>query len=511
MEKSDSEALGGKPPASIGATATRGAVWIYGRMMVVQLIHLAAIAVLARQLDIQDFGIVALANVALMFVGVLAGQGVNQFIIYDREEGFEERAGAAFWLSILFGATAVIVGYLVAPFLARFYEEPQLAPVLLVLLLRFPIEAVTRVFDAVLNKQLRFKSIEIRDTVVELGVAVGSIGMALSGFGVWSLVIPAVVLAPVLTLVAIWTTPWRPGWNLRIGQWPRIMRYTSSIIGSSFTSFIITHGDALLIGRIMGSGLLGIYNLAWQTGNLVSKNIVNIGSKLFFPVLSAVADDRERLVHVLRRLMRILSGITFPALIGLFVVADDFIHVIYGSKWEAAVLPLRILIVYAIRFSVGSPLGPVLKAIGRPDLIFKLGLVTVPCYCGAIVFGSDHGIVGVATGVTVVRTVFGGLTFVIVARQLKVSTWQLIAPMISSLAAATLMGLAVYGSKVGWATADAEYGVVKLVGLVLIGMMVYLLAIRHLFRDVSREFADFTQPLLGKWSALFKRLLNVGA
>lgn len=507
MEKSNSE----EAQKSVGNRAAQGAVWIYGRMVAVQIIHLAAIAVLARQLDIEDFGVVALANIALMLVAVLAGQGVNQFIIYDRDEGFEKRASAAFWLNIFIGLAALGLGYLTAPGLAEIFGDERLGSILLVLLLRFPMEAVTRVFDAVRNKKLQFKSIEIRDTVIELGIALGSIGMALAGYGVWSLVIPAIVLAPVQAAVAAWTTRWWPGWRPHFDQWPRVMKYVSSIIGSSMTSFIITHGDALLIGRMMGSGMLGIYNLAWQTGNLVSKNIVNIGSKLFFPMLAAVADDRERLVDALRRLLRILSAITFPALIGLFVVADDFIIVIYGEKWESAILPLRILIIYAIRFSVGSPLGPVLKAIGRPDLIFKLGLVTVPCYLAAIVYGSDHGIVGVAIGVTVVRTFFGGTTFWIVARQLGVTTWKLISPMLSSLAAASLMGVAVYGAKTGWTAMSDGYGVGRLVALVGLGMMVYLLFIRHLFRDVSREFANFLQRLLGPRAVYFNRVLNVGA
>ena len=93
-----------------------------------QIIHLAAIAVLARQLDIEDFGVVALANIALMLLGVLAGQGVNQFIIYDRDQGFEKRASAAFWLNIFIGLAVLGLGYLVAPNLAEFYGDKRLGP-----------------------------------------------------------------------------------------------------------------------------------------------------------------------------------------------------------------------------------------------------------------------------------------------------------------------------------------------------------------------------------------------
>ena len=494
---------------SLGESAARGAVWIYGRMLAVQLIRFVAIVVLARELEIRAFGIVALANVALMLFSVLASQGVNQFIVYDRDNEFEDRVSAAFWLNVLISLMAVVVGFAVAPAIARAFNEPLLVPILQVLLLRFPLDSMTRVLDAVRNKALQFRTIEIRDTSIELGIAIGSIGMALAGFGVWSLVVPAVLLAPVQTIVAVLTTKWRPGWRPGLRHWPRILRYSVHIIGSSFTSFVLTHGDTLLVGRLLGSGLLGIYNLAWQTSNLVSKNIVNLGSKLFFPMLAAVSEDRERTTAVLKRLLRILSGLAFPALVGLFVVADDFIVVVYGEKWAEAVLPLRILIIYALRYSVGSPLGPVLKALGRPDLIFKLGIVTSPFYCVAIWLGAAQGIVGVALGVTVVRTAFGGLTFVIVARQLQVATTQLVAPILPALGAAILMGLSVYIAELGWDAANWGVGVAKLVVLVATGILSFLASIRYLFRELAFEFVALTRQVLGRQVPLINKVLKV--
>ena len=493
----------------MSARAGRGAIWIYSKTLLVQGIRLVAIAILARELDPRAFGIVALANVALMFVDYMASSGVTQFIIYDRDQNFEERAAAAFWMNIVFSVLALAVGYLTAPTFARFFDEPQLVPVLLLLLLRYPFDAATRVLDAVKNKDLHFSSIEIRDTAVEFGIGAGSIGMALSGCGVWSLVIPAVVLATVRAIAAAWTSRWTPGWRPRLGLWPRIFKYTGHIIGGSLTSFIITHGDSLLVGKLIGSGGLGLYSIAWQTSNLVNKTIVNPSSRLLFPMLTTVADNRERFVATLRRILCIVAGISFPALIGLFVVADDFIHVVYGQQWDAAVLPLRILIVYAIRFAVGSPLGPALKALGRPDVIFTLGLATVPCYCGAIWLGTPYGIVGVAAGVTLVRTGAGLITFIEVARLLKIRTMELVAPMVSSFAAAALMGCLVVGAKWGWGLADDDYTVVKLLAMLAAGVTAYLLSIRYLFRSVAEEFANLFRRLFGERALVLNRLLNV--
>jgi PST family polysaccharide transporter len=509
MRKKASSISGKGSSRSLGDSASHAALWIYGRMLAIQFFRFVAIVILARELDIRAFGIVALANVAVTFLGVLASQGVNQFVIYDRGVGSEDRVAGAFWLNVTISLVAVVVGFISAPAVAAYFDEPQLELILAVLLLRFPFDAMTRVFDAVRNKELHFRDIEIRDTAIEFCIAVASIGMALAGFGVWSLVLPALFLAPVQTLVAARTTRWSPGWDFQIKAWPRAFKYTANIIGSSLTSFVITHGDTLVVGRLMGSSLLGIYNLAWQTSNLVSKNIVNLSSKLFFPVLSAVSEDRPRMVSILRRLLHILSAIAFPTLIGLFVLADDFVNVMYGEKWNEAVLPLRVLIIYAIRYSVGSPMGTVLKALGRPDIIFKLGLLTLPFYLVAVGLGSEHGIVGVAVGVTLVRTVFGAMMFVAVAKEFEMPTRELIQPMRSPMAAALLMGFTVSLAGVCWDGVDSNYSSAKLLLLICLGICAYVLSLRIVFRETAHELAWLLSQMFGDRAVFLNRILKV--
>ena len=496
----------GQLPKSLSRDAGKGALWIYGRVAAVQILNLATIVVLARQLELDAFGIVALANVALSFFSALASEGVNQFIIFDQKEDHQARARAAFWLNVVLGILTLSIGFLAAAPLARFFNEPQFQYIFQLMILRFPLEAITRTFDAISHKNLNFRNTEIRDTVLQLFSGISSIGMALSGYGVWSLVVPAVLVSTVQPLLAAMATRWRPGWDLGFRHWLRIIKYSGNIFGGSLTSLIMIHGDTIVVGKILGTTLLGVYNLSWQTSNLISRLIVNGGNKLFFPMLSSVSEDRERMVDILRRLLRILSSITFPALIGLFVVADEFILAIYGDKWIAAVIPLQILIIYAIRFSIGSPLWPVLKALGRPDLLFKLGICTLPFYLCSIVIGCNYGLVGVAAGVTLVRTAAGGVSFVLVARQLKVATASILVPVIPSFFAAVTMGLLL--SVVKCTLAGLE-GVIELSVLIAAGIIIYFLVIRYFFRGVARDYAEISTRLLGKWAIYIHRLLGV--
>jgi O-antigen/teichoic acid export membrane protein len=328
---------------------------------------------------------------------------------------------------------------------------------------------------------------------------------------VWSLVVPHLILAPVQAVAAFAAAGWRPGWDPQVRLWAPIVRYSAGVIGSAVTAFIISEGDTLLVGRVMGPAPLGVYNLAWRSSNLVSRNVVNLSNKLAFPVLAAASGDRARMADTLRTMLRIVSGVTFPLLVALFVLADDFIYVVYGAKWHDAVLPLRILIVYAIRYSIGSPLGPVFNAIGRPDLVFKLQSAIVPIYCVAIWFGSAFGIVGVAVAVTVVRTAFGAVTFRVAAAQLGVRVSYLLEPMRSSFTASLLTGSLMFGASLVLDRVSPEYSVLKLVLLGAIGALMYVWSIRRWFPDLVVEIRSFVTGRTRTPVFVSKGILKPGA
>ena len=114
------------------------------------------------------------------------------------------------------------------------------------------------------------------------------------------------------------------------------------------------------------------------------------------PTLAKSSGDIFRLSKNFKKIIRLIGVVSFPPLVGLIVVADVFILVLYGEKWIDAILPLRILLIYAMRFSVSTPIGDVFKAIGKPEIGFKIGLGVVPFYLFGIYLGSDYGIVGIA-------------------------------------------------------------------------------------------------------------------
>ena len=265
----------------------------------------------------------------------------------------------------------------------------------------------------------------------------------------------------------------------------------------------------MLIGKLLGPSLLGIYNIAWRSSNLVSRSLMQVSNKLTLPALAKSSGDLLKLSSSFKKILRVIGVTSFLPLMGLIVVADVFILVLYGEKWLDAVLPLRILLIYAMRFTVSTPIGAVFKAIGKPQINFKIGLAIVPFYLAGIYLGSDYGIVGVATGVTIVRTLSGLLSFYIVGKVLNESYLSVTMPLLQPLLLSICLGfvLVLVRLLLNFVGINQPHSV--LIISILMGILVSWLLLRNIFRSLSHEIIGYLSHILpAKASNVLIKLLN---
>jgi O-antigen/teichoic acid export membrane protein len=462
-----------------------GARWGLFKIISVQLINFIAIAILSRVLDLSDFGLVALANSALIFFNIFTTQGINQYLIYDNSDKYYEKVNAVFWLNLIISTTIMIIAVLMIPWIKTFLNEPLLGDILLILFLRLPFDVISKLPDAILHKNLKFKQIEIRDTVLQFATSCGSVLMALNGFGVWSLIIPSIIALPIRLIISFSLVTWRPIFRLYYSHWKKILNYSKHIVGGSLANYTLTQGDTIMVGSIFGVTSLGVYNLAWQSSNLLSRTIVTLINKIAFPAFSSFKGDLNLIKINLNKVLFSISIISFPILMWMLVSAEYLILTIYGGKWVDAILPFQILLIYAIRYSVGAPIGSVFKSLGRPDLIFKLGVSIIPFYLLGIWIGSFYNIIGVAIAVTFVRTVFGLVSFWIVAHLLKTSFFtiikQLKTPFITSLIMS--LGCLILDELVLKYYFNLS-SLSSLLILVIFGFILYFCLIKYIFTDI---------------------------
>jgi O-antigen/teichoic acid export membrane protein len=469
--------------------------WVVGRRYITAIINLGVMAILARQLTPSQFGIVALARVVMGFLTVVGAGGFGDFVIYDREEGHSQRASSVFWLNLTVTIASCLVAVAILPVAERFYSEPLLKPIVLLLLVQVFFSRLSVVPDALLRRNLDFKPLVLRDGALHVAASAASVAMALAGFGVWSLVVPFVAVSPLRLGVVLVLARWRPTVNPGFRDWLIILNYSGNIMATNIANFLASQGDTLIIGRVLGAGPLGLYNLAWSNANLVSRNLTGLLGRVTMPALSAVATDHDRLVSAFYRMIRLMGMLGFPALLGLLVIAEPFVLTVFGSQWMASVLPMQILILFALRHVIGSPMSVIFKVVGRPDLALKLAMAVIPPYLASVWVGAvTGGIVGVAIGVTVTRTLGGLVSFWAAAHLIGQPVNRGLKELGPSLLATLPMVVLLVLLKIGMLFLGVPHWL-ELILLVLAGVFCYLSTLRLGFASLTSESIILTSSL----------------
>lgn len=374
----------------------KGAVWTTGAQWVVQFTQFLVSIVLARLLLPSDYGLVGLAIVYMGFITIFSSLGMGPALI-QRKNIDDDYISTAFWATatvslLLFAAS--IVG---APYIAGFFREPRLIDIIRVAAIALLLTPLNSVLASLLTRHMQFRSlaiVEVTSAVLSQGAAL--IG-AVSGLGVWALVV-AQLIAPLARLPLLFRfNRWLPSFRFDPGRFADLVSFSSPIVGFNIINYFSRNSDKIIIGKLLGPAQLGFYDISYQLMLKPLHHVSNTISTPLFPALSSIQDDKSEVGHLYRRVVTYIALITFPMMLGLAAVADDFVHAVLGAKWAPAIPVLQILCLVGAMQSVGTTVGDIYLSQGRSDLMIKWTLVATPITVTAFYLGSNWGIVGVAT------------------------------------------------------------------------------------------------------------------
>ncbi|HEX5133530.1 MAG TPA: MOP flippase family protein [Candidatus Krumholzibacteria bacterium] len=399
--------------------ATSGARWTgsaTGFRIGAQFVQLA---VLARLLRVEDFGLMAMVNVVLAFAQTFADAGVSNAIIHYRDAKREELS-SLYWLNLTAGVAVCVLTWFAAPLAAKIYRQPGLTELVRAASVVFIVGPLGQQFQVLMERDLRFRRLALIEVLAIGASALVGIGLALRGNGVWSLVWAVVVqqgLKALLLAMVGWST-WRPMLRFVPSECRRFLHFGLYQMGERSMNLLGQHVDKIIIGILMGPGPLGYYELAYR---LIARpyQIINpIFTRVAFPVFSAVQSDRARLRKGYLELIETLGAVVIPLYVGLFALAPAFVRVQLGPDYEPTIPLLRILTAVGLFFSVTSPAGSLLLACGRADLGFYINILRTSLILVGIWIGARWGLVGIAWALVFVTTVFMFPVHVAVRRRL---------------------------------------------------------------------------------------------
>lgn len=358
--------------------AVAGVKWMTVSTFSTAIVAVLRLSVLTRFLAKADFGIVAILTFILGLTQTFADLGFASAIMHKQGLSRKEFA-SLYWIQLLVFVVLYVVISLFSPLISDFYKEPTLTYLLPLSLLDLVFYGVGRLYDTVLQKELKFKTIAIRNIVCSLISLVLAVILAVEGFGVYSLVLS--------TLFQTFTNNL---WNAVAGQKYYKLQFVISIresillikigvyqMGTQIVDYFSSKFDILIIGKLLGTELLGIYSLAKELASKIILLINTIANRVILPFFSKLQGDDVELRKMYIKVIRLLAFIGFPVCVFIGGLSMPIVAILYGNSYKEIVPLLSILTIWSCFVCIGNPVGNLAIAKGRTDISFKYTLVRV--------------------------------------------------------------------------------------------------------------------------------------
>jgi O-antigen/teichoic acid export membrane protein/GT2 family glycosyltransferase len=425
--------------AAVGGVLWQALSFFAGKSMV-----LVATAILARLLSPTAFGVVALALVFITFADVVTDLGVAQALVFFPPD--RRRNDAALVVCLAVSGAFVVMAMVAAPLVASFFGHPEISAMFRVLSLALLLRATGQVPDALLRKSLHFRPRTIAELNRALVQGIASVVLAILGYGPWA-IIDGYLLGCAVWSALLWiAVPYRPNrsfWHLRGAGLRPLLQFGAPAAGTALLLCLVFNIDYLIVGRGLGARALAYYTLGFRIPELVIISVFNVISVVAFPLFSRVREDQQKLHGGYLFGLRVQAIYGVAAGVGLAMAAPMIVHVVFGPRWEPAIVPLEALALYAAFRSLG--LGPheAFRGIGRPDLLVRLSLLRLAVVAPALLIGVRVGIDGVAWAQAVAALPLALAMQVVASRVLAIPLGQIIQALMPAVAVALGVALAV--------------------------------------------------------------------
>ncbi|MEI7523324.1 MAG: lipopolysaccharide biosynthesis protein [Mariniphaga sp.] len=355
---------------------------------------------LARMLSPGEFGLVGMITIFISIAQVFVDSGLSQALI-GKQNCTRLDYSTIFWANIFIGVLAYLIIWFCAPFIAGFYQKPEL-----ILLTKFAsiailIGSLTLIQQTILIKEIDFKTITKISTISTFVSGVVSLLLAYNGFGVWSLVWRTLVNQALRSFMMWRQSHWLPQWVFSKKLFFEHFSFGSNILLISIIAVIYKSIYNFIIGKNYSETVLGYYTNADQYSSIPSINLTNITAKVSFPVLSEMQHDNESLRVSIRKLIKTIMYVSFIIMFGLAAIAHPLFYVLFGEKWLPAVPIFQALCcAYAIT-PMHAINHSIFKVKGRPDLFLKTELIKYILFTPLLILGVYFGLTILVIGIVV--------------------------------------------------------------------------------------------------------------
>ena len=384
-----------------------GVKWTSISSIIKTVLQLFQLIILARYLSAEDFGLVAIVMVVIGFSQLFMDMGISNAIIHTQNIT-EIQLSSLYWLNIFSGIILTIIVFLSAPLISLFYKEGAITPLIQLLSISFIINSIGNQYRVLLRKYLKFNILARVEVLAVIGAFITAVILAIQGFGAYSLVDATLASAIISNsiLIAIGIKTHKPRLVYHHDEIKSFLTFGLYQMGQNSIVYFNKQFDVILIGKLLGVEVLGVYNLTKQLVMKPAQVINPIITNVTFPVMAKIQDDLDRLKSVYLKITNFISSINFPIYLLMIILASELVPLILSENWSNSIEIFQILSITFLIRSIMSPAGSLLLAKGRADIGFWWSAVELIFTPLAIYVGSLWGILGVSFALLSFQIVF---------------------------------------------------------------------------------------------------------
>ena len=474
-----------KPNTDVFTLAVKGGVWLLMLRLATILMVFVKLVVIGRLLGPAYIGLLGIAMLVLAILNTFTQIGFAAALIQKKED-IKSYLDTAWTLGIIRAVLLITALYLLAPYAARFFDEPQTVNIIRVISLTFLLDAFNNIGVTYFHKELNFKKEFFYRSSATLADAAVAIGIAVVYRNVWALVAGKLAGSCMKLATGYLMHPYRPKFAIDAKKARELWRFGKHIMGASILRFFIIQGDDIVLAKMLGAPVLGLYRYAYRISNMVATEISDMIAQVAFSAYSKLQDNKDKLRAGYFKTIQVVSLIVFPIAGGIIVLAYELTHVVLGDQWLPMVPAMQILCVLGLLKCFQR--APAFKAVGRPDVISKLSFIRFAVLVLTIYpLTKKLGMAG--TSLSVLIACLSSQPFAFYCLQKLIGAkFKDVAKLLSFPVAATLiMMLCVFAVKSAFDT----IGLVSLFFLVCLGAVVYFVSI-CLAGAISKEYDVFS-------------------
>jgi len=385
-----------KPGKNLSERTIKSGFWIFSVRIVQQLFGFVRIIILARVLAPHDFGLMGIALLMLTILDTFTQTGLHQALIQKKDD-IKIYLDTVWTYLILRGVVLFAILYLIAPYVATFFNTPEAKLMVQVIGFAILLQAFTNIGTIYFQKELEFNKLFFYQISITLSDFIVTVSLVFILKNVWALVFGLIASNLTGCIVSYIIHPFSPRLSFDLRKVKGLFGFGKWVWSSAVLSFFILQGDSMFVGKFLGAAALGFYQMAYKISNLPATEISHMIAQATFPAYSKLQDDIYRLREAYLKVLQLTAFLSFPMAGLIFILAPDFTKIFLGEKWMPMVPAIQILVFAGLIRSIAATTGYIFYAVGKPKINTVWQIVQLSVLAALIYpFSVKWGITGVS-------------------------------------------------------------------------------------------------------------------